>query len=75
MSTRPQWLKLHRDILHNAKAQRLPGELFKAWINILLMAEDGAGWLPAVDDMAFVMRLEAGAVGTMVGDLVKRGLV
>ena len=55
------WLRLYTDILNTPKVQRLSGDLFKVWVNLLCIAksEDSGGMLPSVDDCAYYLRQSA----------------
>lgn len=57
-----QWLRLYADLLNNPKAQTLPGDLFKIWINCLCIAcnadETFHGTLhETIDETAYALRL------------------
>ena len=41
-----KWFRLYNDVINDPKVQRLDGETFKAWINILCLASKGGGVLP-----------------------------
>jgi len=55
-----QWFRFYSEALDDPKVQRLPGDLFKAWVNLLCLAneQDERGTLPTVDDIAFRLRLD-----------------
>jgi hypothetical protein len=70
------WLRLYTDVLDDPKVQRLDGELFKAWINLLCLAKEGGGLLPSVEDIAFKLRSGSEENARRLTDeLVKRGLL
>lgn len=54
MTTRP-WFRFYRKTLNNPKAQRLKGDLFKAWVNVLCATDDD-GNVPPLHDLAFMLR-------------------
>lgn len=68
-----RWFRLYDDLVDDPKAQRLPPELFKAWINILCVASRNGGILPSVDDLAFTLRADAERVNEWIAELGKRG--
>jgi hypothetical protein len=41
-----KWLRLYSDVGSDPKVQRLPGDKFKAWINLLCVASQHDGILP-----------------------------
>ena len=51
------WFRFYTDSLSNPKIQRLSGELFKSWVNLLCVARIHGGRLPPVEDLAFRLRL------------------
>ena len=58
-----RWFRFYAEVLNDPKVQRLDGETFKAWINILCIASQNDGKLPPVSDIAFALRLtEDGAL-------------
>lgn len=54
------WLRLYTECLNDPKVQKLPGDIFKTWINILCLAKetDACGDLPDTSDMAFILRMD-----------------
>jgi hypothetical protein len=54
---RDRWFRFYEDAVNNPKAQRLPGELFKFWVNCLCLASKNDGELPDVADVAWALRL------------------
>ena len=55
-----QWFRFYSEALDDPKVQRLPGDLFKAWVNLLCLAneQDERGTLPSLDDITFRLRLD-----------------
>lgn len=72
-----QWFRFYSEALDDPKVQRLPGDLFKAWINLLCLAnlQEERGTLPSFDDIAFRLRMDDGAVATLMVELARRGLL
>ncbi len=66
-----QWFRFHTETLNNPKAQKLPGDLFKIWVNILCIAAEHEGVLPPMEDLAFKLRASLHealhAVTTLIG--------
>ena len=51
------WLRFYVRTLNNPKVQRLPGSVFKGWVNLLCLAKELDGDLPPLEDIAFRLRL------------------
>lgn len=68
---------MYSEILEDRKAQTLPPELFKTWINLLALANrcEPRGVLPPVEDIAFALRMPDQDVQTQLQDLHQRGLL
>jgi hypothetical protein len=69
------WLRMYTGTLDNLKAQSLPGELFKFWINLLLVAKLFDGKLPPLNELAFLMRISEEVAKEALGELIRRGLI
>src|SRR5262245_26829015 len=69
------WLRLYTDILNDPKVQRLSGDEFKGWINILALAKEHGGLIPPLEDVAFRLRTTEEEATRLVEVLVKRGLL
>jgi hypothetical protein len=53
-----RWFRFYEESLNDPKVQRLAGETFKAWVNLLCLAsKDEEGILPSLSDIAFALRL------------------
>jgi hypothetical protein len=70
-----RWFRYYDDALNDPKVQRLPGELFKAWSNILCVASKNGGVLPSVGDVAFGLRLTTSKAGGIVAELARAELL
>lgn len=69
------WFRMYNTTLDNPKAQRLSGDLFKGWINLLCLASKSGGVLPSVSDIAFALRMDETAVETLLETLHARELL
>lgn len=71
------WLRLYTETLNDPKVQRLSGDLFKSWINLLCIAKEHnkAGQLPHVEDLAFMLRVTRDNAVTVTEELVKNGFL
>lgn len=73
-----KWFRLWSDIANNPKVQRLPAPLFKAWINLLCLANQGQprGSLPGrIEDIAFGLRIKPSAAATIIDRLIEKRLL
>jgi predicted transcriptional regulator len=70
-----RWFRLHEEILDDPKVQRLSGDDFKAWINLLCLASKHGGKLPPLADIAFALRLPIETVSTVLERLLNGGLI
>ncbi len=70
-----RWFRFYDDALNDPKVQLLPGDLFKAWVNLLCLASKNNGKIPSADAAAFALRTTAARAGAIVADLAGRGLL
>jgi hypothetical protein len=73
-----KWFRFHSDALDNPKVQRLPGDLFKSWVNLLCLANRNPadrGVLPSIADIAFGLRITDEDAERIVADLKRRRLL
>jgi len=70
-----RWFRMYSDALDDPKVQRLPGDLFKAWVNLLCLANRNDGVLPPIEDIAFSLRMSQDVTVTVTTELVARGLL
>ncbi len=70
-----RWFRMYSDVLDDPKVQKLPADLFKAWVNLLCLASRNDGVLPALEDIAFALRMSQDVTVTVTAELVKRGLL
>lgn len=66
------WLRLWDCTLDLPKAQRLTGDQFKGWVNLLMLAnrQDIPGMLPELTEIAFSLRLPEAKVAMLIEVLV-----
>lgn len=60
------WFRFYESVVDDPKVQLMPAETFKVWVNILCIASQHGGILPAVQDLAFRLRMDEGAVGDLL---------
>jgi hypothetical protein len=70
-----RWFRLYDDVLNDPKVQKLSGETFKLWINVLCIASKHGGVLPNLDDLAFQLRLPTLVCKTEIDTLKAAGLI
>jgi hypothetical protein len=70
-----RWFRLYDEMLDDPKAQRLPPQDFKIWINLLCLASRNDGKLPCISDIAFALRISDNDAVTMVERLHIAGLI
>lgn len=69
------WWRAYSSARHDPKIQRLPGELFKAWFNLVCLAGERNGVLPSIEDVAFELRKSVPAAQKIVDALVAATLL
>lgn len=71
------WFRFYSEVLDDPKVQRLPGNLFKSWVNLLCLANKSRcrGVLPPLTDVAFALRLSEAAAKGLVRQLIDYGLI
>lgn len=70
-----RWFRFYDTALDDPKVQRLPGELFKAWVNLLCLASRNSGRLPDLPDVSFALRISEADVESIVSKLSVAGLM
>lgn len=70
-----RWFRFYAEVLNDPKVQKLDGDTFKDWVNLLCVASQNGGKLPGIDDLAFVMRRSSHACLTLVSRLLDAGLL
>lgn len=77
MSAPIKWLRLYDDLLDDPKVQRLEPHLFKAWINLLCLANksETRGLLPPLADIAWRLRMSEEEADKILDALTAAGLI
>jgi hypothetical protein len=70
-----RWWRAYEDAVDDPKLQRMSGELFKAWFNLLCLASRHGGQLPSVEDIAFSLRKSVAQVAALIETLRQRALL
>jgi hypothetical protein len=69
-----RWFRFYDAALDDPKVQALPGELFKAWVNLLCIASKCDGKIVA-SDVSFRLRMDSKKVVRTLTALAEAGLV
>ena len=69
------WFRFYAEALNDPKVQRLDGETFKGWVNLLCLAKTHDGTLPDTVDIAFGLRKSQAEVETLLQALDDAGLI
>lgn len=69
-----RWWRAYDEALNDPKLQKLSGDLFKSWFNLLCLASKNEGQLPPMDDVAFALRTTPVKAAGIVTELVVRKL-
>lgn len=70
-----RWFRMYDELLDDPKVQRLSGDDFKAWVNILCLASRNDGSLPSADDIGFALRLDGKKTKAILSRLAAAGLL
>ena len=70
-----RWFRYYDEALDDPKVQRLSGDLFKVWVNLLSLASKNDGKLPSADDISFRLRIPVQDAQQRVEDLILAGLI
>jgi hypothetical protein len=70
-----RWFRYYDDAMDDPKVQRLSGDLFKTWVNLLCLASKSGGKLPSNDDIAFRLRISIQDAQLRTEDLIMAGLI
>jgi len=72
-----KWFRFYDEVLDDPKCQRLTPVMFRHWVNILCIANrsNQRGTLPAVEHIAFSLRLTEAKTTAVLNDLVIAGLL
>lgn len=70
-----RWFRFYAEAVHDPKVQRLPPDLFRAWVNCLCLAAQGDGVLPPTADVAYQLRLTEVDAERTLSDLRGAGLL
>lgn len=69
------WFRLYDEMLDDPKVQVLPAEDFRAYVNLLCLANRHDGFLPSTAQIGFALRIDEIAVRSLVDRLRIAGLI
>src|SRR3990167_8619903 len=74
---RVPWFRFYSEVLHDPKVQTLSGADFKAWINLLCLANESTprGSLPLDADVGFALRITTQKAGDLLARFMEWGLL
>ena len=75
MGAHKPWFRFHVASLEDPKVQRLPSELFKAWVNLLCIAAKNDGKIPSLADAAYGLRSKEHSAAALIAKLAVAGLL
>lgn len=70
-----RWFRFYDDAINDPKVQRLAGDTFKAWVNVLCLASKNEGVLPCISDIAFALRLDEDQASDLLNQFYKLQLL
>ena len=73
-----RWFRFYSEVLNDPKVQQLSGNDFKAWVNLLCLANEHEprGQLPLHDaEVGFALRISTMAAGRLIARFVEFGLI
>lgn len=73
--TKNQWFRFYSEVLNDHKVQSLDPTTFKGWINLLCLTNEHNGVLPAVEEIAFKLRLSQHSARELIDILVLHALI
>lgn len=68
------WWRAYTRALDDPKLQKMPGDTFKAWFNLVCLTKENGGRLPGLGDTAFRLRMTEPQTERLLADMVTRGL-
>lgn len=70
-----RWFRTYDDALDDPKVQSLPGDLFKAWYNLLCVTSKNDGKPFTPEEVAFRLRVKLPKARTIIAELLQRELL
>jgi hypothetical protein len=70
-----RWFRFYSEALDDPKVQKLDPPTFKAWVNLLCLANRNGGFLPPAEDVAFALRIDPNGAITLLERLLNATLI
>lgn len=70
-----RWFRFYDDAVNDPKVQRLPGEKFKVWVNLLCLASRNEGQIPSLEDLVFILRVTRDEMSKLLDEFCDVGLI
>jgi hypothetical protein len=70
-----RWFRFYDDAVNDPKLIKLSDDIFRAWVNLLCIASKNDGMLPAIDDIAIILRVKDARAAAIITELVSFGLL
>ena len=69
------WFRFYNEALDDPKVQRLDGDTFKTWVNLLCLCARHDGLPKSIQDISFALRLDVHGCSTVLSRLADAGLL
>ncbi|MGJ4928132.1 hypothetical protein ACQR1I_16625 [Bradyrhizobium sp. HKCCYLS2038] len=69
------WFRMYSDVINDPKVMRLPEAMRWHWVAVLCCASKNGGRVPAVSDVAFMLRMDEERAAAVLGGLQAAGLL
>jgi len=69
------WFRFYHEVLDDPKVQKLPGDVFKFWVNCLCLAKRNNGKIPDLESVSFAFRQPKNEVEKLMQIMVDAGLI
>jgi hypothetical protein len=70
-----RWFRLYDDVVTDPKVQRLSGDKFKTWINMLCLCSKNGGVLPSISEMSFTLRISEKRLESIIDEFLTAQLL
>ena len=69
------WFRFYNEALDDPKVQRLDGDTFKTWVNLLCLCARHDGLPKSIQDISFALRVDVHGCSTVLSRLADAGLL
>lgn len=70
-----RWFRFYDEALNDPKIQRLSGDKFKTWVNLLCLASKNSGFIPRLTDIAFTLRISEAKAISIIAEFCELNLL